>query len=69
VWEPSPGRANAATSLTHYDDESVEASSLLFDDDLDGVADRINEAISRAAEDSLGTERPTTLRALGSATL
>jgi len=36
---------------------------------LDGVADRINEAISRAAEDSLRTERRTTLRALGSATL
>jgi integrase len=55
------GHASAAMTLDVYAD--------LFEDDLDGVADRLDEAISRAAEDQLRTEQGAEVISLGAASL
>ena len=41
----------------------------LFEDDLDGVADRMDQAILRAAEDSLRTEDASTVRPIRATSL
>ncbi len=52
------GHASAAMTLDVYAD--------LFEDDLDAVADRLDEAVRRAGADSLRTaDRPDTLASLG----
>ena len=55
------GHAGAAMTLDVYAD--------LFEDDLDGVADRMDEAILRAAEDSLRTEDASSVRPIRAASL
>src|SRR5690242_15834354 len=55
------GHASAAMTLDVHAD--------LFEDDLDGVADRMDEAISRAAEDSLRTGPVTALLVVAPASL
>ena len=48
------GHASAAMTLDVYAD--------LFEDDLDGVADRMDEAILRAGKDSLRTADASSVR-------